>query len=301
MSAQSVSNNNAVPEDNASTEGLDKLFSREFEEELERAQEELKSQDSESSENSEQSVATPQFDRIDARDMVLPDSPAPTSDKGKVFISDEVNNAVRKVSFRPLPEQKEDPAPQEHIVDATAQPQAVKSGLPRRRTREDNSKVARGDLVNILESFVNLIRDTDELDNDPGPQKVSAVSVDDKTGELEEMRMLLIEAQETIIKLLTDRVDDRSRLATLELQLKLLPDLQSQADRALAVAINTEDFRSELTKVKFELERFRLARVRGDVARTRRSWWVGVRGWLFKGKSAARLRNDCNTERTECT
>ena len=75
----------------------------------------------------------------------------------------------------------------------------------------------------------------------------------------------MIEAQDTIIKLLTDRVEDRAKIAGLETQLNILPDLQAQADRAMMVAVRTEDYRSELTKIKFELDRFRLHRVRSEV------------------------------------
>lgn len=160
---------------------------------------------------------------------------------------------------------------------------------------EAAGKLSRGDLVNVLEGFVNLIRNTDDLsdarnfqpaplDFDPTRQttKINPIHVDDKTLEVEELRCLLVEAQETIIRLLTERVEDRARISQLETELKLLPDLQAQADRAIAVAMNTDDFRRELTKVKFELERVRLTKVRQDLQRTRRSWWAGMRGWLFK-------------------
>jgi hypothetical protein len=112
------------------------------------------------------------------------------------------------------------------------------------------------------------------------PEKISAVSIDDKTAMVEELRDLLLEAQETIIRLLNDRVDDRANMARMEAELRLLPDLQNQADRAIAVAINTDDFRSDLTKVKFELERLRLAKVREEVG-NKRGFWTGVRGWFF--------------------
>lgn len=150
--------------------------------------------------------------------------------------------------------------------------------------------VTKQELVNVLESFVGLIKadmmpvsTTNNIDfsvTAQGPEKISAVSVDDKTAVIEELRDLLLEAQETIIRLLNDRVDDRANLARLEAELRLLPDLQNQADRAIAVAINTDDFRSDLTKVKFELERLRLAKVREEVG-NKRGFWTGVRGWFF--------------------
>ncbi len=150
--------------------------------------------------------------------------------------------------------------------------------------------VTKQELVNVLESFVGLIKadmmpvsTTNNIDFSVmahGPEKISAVSIDDKTAAIEELRDLLLEAQETIIRLLNDRVDDRANLARLEAELRLLPDLQNQADRAIAVAINTDDFRSDLTKVKFELERLRLAKVREEVG-NKRGFWTGVRGWFF--------------------
>jgi hypothetical protein len=150
--------------------------------------------------------------------------------------------------------------------------------------------VTRQELVSVLESFVGLIKadmmpvsTANNIDFSVaahGSEKISAVSIDDKTAVIEELRDLLLEAQETIIRLLNDRVDDRANLARLEAELRLLPDLQNQADRAIAVAINTDDFRSDLTKVKFELERLRLAKVREEVG-NKRGFWTGVRGWFF--------------------
>lgn len=147
----------------------------------------------------------------------------------------------------------------------------------------DNTRIARSDLLTILESFVNTVRASDTPAHQIAADlSISALSVDDKTSEIEDMRKLLLEAQETIINLLTDRVNDRAKIATLEAELKLLPDLQAQADRTIAVAMNTADFRQELTKIKYELERFRLARVRHEIDTIKRSWWTGVRGWLWK-------------------
>jgi hypothetical protein len=162
------------------------------------------------------------------------------------------------------------------------------------QSTSSDTRVSRTNLVNVLESFVNLIKHTPDLGGDPNnpllfdptlpPSQKVTLHVDDKTAEVEELRCLLVEAQETIIRLLTDRVEDRARISRMETELKLLPDLQTQADRALAVAMNTDDFRKELTRVKFELERVRLARVRNEIEKNRRSWWRGMRGWFFKTK-----------------
>lgn len=166
----------------------------------------------------------------------------------------------------------------------------------------DDARVSRADLASLLEGFVKVLRA-----DDPGEMKLSLakvqqlasmqeelnvheIRVEDKTQELEEMRRLVIEAQETIIKLLTDRVEDRARIATLETELRLLPDLQDQADRAMSVAFKTEEFRSELHKVKFELERYRLASARGHVPRGPRFWMSRVRRWFLKAQGL-RLRD----------
>jgi len=164
------------------------------------------------------------------------------------------------------------------------------------------TKITRNDLVTVLEGFVSLIKNSEDLSSakelttreqmsfEPTPtsQRLT-VHVDDKTAEVDELRCLLVEAQETIIRLLTDRVEDRAKMAQLETELKLLPDLQAQADRAIAAAINTDDFRRDLTKVKFELERVRLSKVRNEIEKNRRSWWRGMRGWFFKTREQLAL------------
>ncbi|MBX9692419.1 MAG: hypothetical protein K2Z81_08550, partial [Cyanobacteria bacterium] len=132
--------------------------------------------------------------------------------------------------------------------------------------------VSRSDLIGILDSFIGMLQrggnPSEQLKMAPverqQPVPVTTeieltASVEDKTEELEEMRRLVIEAQETIIKLLTDRVEDRAKIATLETELKFLPDLQAQADRAMAVAFRTEEFRSDIHKIKYELEHYRIA------------------------------------------
>lgn len=160
-----------------------------------------------------------------------------------------------------------------------------------------DDRVSRTDLVHLLEGFVKILR-TDAKSNLPaevnydltanGGRYTDAI-VDDRTQEIENMRKVIVDAQETIIKLLTDRVEDRAKIASLETQIKLLPDLQAQADRAMAVAIHTEDFRSDLTKVKFELERYRLARVRAE-AENRKSWFRKV--WVWINRKCTRTLSD---------
>lgn len=179
-------------------------------------------------------------------------------------------------------------------------------------------RVSKNDLIHILEGFVRILK-TDEVSTAQSvplivgttrggspsltpsvarahivttdEQQYAEASVVDKTAELEEMRKLVVEAQETIIKLLTDRVEDRARIATLETELRLLPDLQEQADRAMAVAFKTEDFRAELHKVKYELQAYRAVSSRRSVPRGPRAWMNTVRRWFLKaqGRSMAQI------------
>jgi len=215
-------------------------------------------------------------------------------------LTEEAISERAQSSFAP-PQSEEG---QEQVSDAIDRAQDVieqVAGTAMQKS-QGGDKVSRSDLVNVLEGFVNLIKNTG--DNSPAnahaPKQIAydgaaqqklTVQVDDKTAEVEELRCLLVEAQETIIRLLTDRVDDRARISQLEAELRLLPDLQAQADRALAVAMNTEDFRKELTRVKFEIERVRLAKVRAEVDKNHRSWLRGVRGWFFKTNENMRSRD----------
>ena len=170
---------------------------------------------------------------------------------------------------------------------------------------DGEDKVSRADLINLLEGFVGILRKDGNLNvgsgilkkGEPEELKFTDVDVEDKTAELEDMRRLVIEAQETIIKLLTDRVEDRARIASLETELKILPDLQEQADRAMAVAFKTEEFRTELHKVKYELEKSRIATVRKDMYKGPRGVLTRVQRWLLKARGRSQLKfNDAVRE-----
>ncbi|MDZ4833206.1 MAG: hypothetical protein SGJ27_05330 [Candidatus Melainabacteria bacterium] len=211
-------------------------------------------------------------------------------------------NATRRgIPSKPGPVAMHGQAPMRQIRADELAP-VIKKGMesiaanPAVVTEED--RVSRTELIGLLEGFVTILRKDGAA---PGSAlalakaqqimapvaeelKVHDIQVEDKTQELEEMRRLVIEAQETIIKLLTDRVEDRARIATLETELRLLPDLQEQADRAMSVAFKTEEFRSELHKVKFELERYRFANVRGHIDRGPRKWMTKVRRWFLKAQ-----------------
>jgi len=162
-------------------------------------------------------------------------------------------------------------------------------------------KAGREQLVQLLEGFVRVLKEdgsiescsqlieanaqlpaTIDMDMRQGKAEIAARQLDEKAREVEGLRNLVIEAQDTIIKLLTDRVEDRARIATLETQVNLLPDLQAQADRAMSVAVKTEEYRAELTKVKFELDRFRLHRVRAEAEAKKGTVWTRIQKYVLK-------------------
>jgi len=157
---------------------------------------------------------------------------------------------------------------------------------------QDGKNISRHELVDILENFVRLVKQGDPI-NGPevsfapgGNGRGEGFSIKDKTEETVELRCMLVQAQETIIRLLTDRVEDKAKIATLESQMRLLPDLQSQADRALQVAMHTDDFKTELKSVKLEIERIKLAKVRTEMDSKTRPWWSRFSEWMLAHDSS---------------
>lgn len=164
-------------------------------------------------------------------------------------------------------------------------PQLPDGGKPR---------VTRAELIQIMEGFVELVKNSDDGDLDGNqlsfaPPKVEVkdvVSVVDQTAEIAELKTLLVEAQGTIIRLLTDRVDDRARLAAMQNEIKLLPDLKAQSERAMAIAFTADEFKAEFAKVKLEIERMKLTKMRAEVDQASRPWWVRFTNWMKKKETA---------------
>ncbi len=130
--------------------------------------------------------------------------------------------------------------------------------------------VSKVDLAGILEGFARVLR---------GDVLSSEMTTSDHSGEIAQMKELLLEAQETIITLLNDRVFDRAKIARLEAEVRLMPDLQAQAHRAMGLAMRSEDFHKELSDVRSEMERLRASYVRNETAtRTSRSLWQRIFG-----------------------
>ncbi|MFN8655025.1 MAG: hypothetical protein U0105_01700 [Candidatus Obscuribacterales bacterium] len=152
------------------------------------------------------------------------------------------------------------PVPQQHFasnsellaaaLEESAPELPVLDELQRLTTTSHSSgqEIRRDDLAKILEGFARVLR------GDAGTMDLVNEQV---SGELASMKHLLVEAQETIIQLLNDRVYDRAKIARLEAENRLLPDLQAQASRAMGLAVQSEDFAKELNNVRTELERLR--------------------------------------------
>lgn len=252
-----------VKREEASLEGLDEVFSGDIQNENNvdsKSVETLFEDDA----DAEQSESEPESEPA-AREAGE-ESPVSQSENSQPEVSQSIESSHTEVARR------EDTGISAPFVDA-------------------DDRVSRRDLLNILEGFTRLLK----RDGEPSlplseDLRYTEVDIEDKTAELEDMRRLVIEAQETIIKLLTDRVEDRARIATLETELRLLPDLQEQADRAMAVAFKTEEFRTELHRVKFELEKNRIAAVRRDMYRGPRGILTRVRRWFLKGSGRGQLQ-----------
>lgn len=177
-------------------------------------------------------------------------------------------------------------------------PDLVAANLPSKLV-DAADRVSRGELIGLLEGFVRILKNDQEETVGPRQYKVDLASgqvrpvdsgvdavVNDRTHEIEALRGLVIEAQDTIIKLLTDRVEDRAKIATLETQVKLLPDLQAQADRAMFVASKTEAYKNELDEIKVEVNRFRIFRIRSEAGRN--SLVIKFMRWFLGGSGSSK-------------
>ncbi len=128
--------------------------------------------------------------------------------------------------------------------------------LQKATSEPDGSEaVSKGELAVVLEGFARVLR------GDSGNHELA---IADKTAENSQLKELLMEAQETIIGLLNDRVFDRAKIARLEAETRLMPDLQSQASRAMGLAMRSEDVQKELTYVRTEVERLRTSYIKSE-------------------------------------
>lgn len=186
-------------------------------------------------------------------------------------------HSVATISFDP---EKTDGFPAQiaeaaHAVQAADAPAAAdQGGAEAKNVLEQVSKataaiandaaanVSKGELAKILEGFAQVLR------ADPS---YSSISYADHTAQITELKSLLLEAQETIINLLNDRVYDRAKLARLEAEVRFLPDLQAQANRAMNLANHSQNVQGELDQMRAEVERLRMNYMRAEKS----SGWLG--------------------------
>jgi hypothetical protein len=162
-------------------------------------------------------------------------------------------------------------------------------------TSSDERAISKDELVKILEAAVTVIMDSSKVAHANLPQVIPSETahsialqaqalIQEKDSEINELKTLLVEAQSTIIKLLTDRVDDRSKLATLESQAKFLPDFQRTNAQAMGVAMsaaNNDMLLRDIGKVKAEVERLKGSRGQAfATGEINPSLWTKIRRWL---------------------
>jgi len=126
------------------------------------------------------------------------------------------------------------------------------------------------ELASILESFARVLRGG------------TAGSERGEGEEVIELRRELYEAKDRIIALLSEQSLDRAQIARLETRLNFLPDLQAQVDRTTTLLRQDESVHDELARMRFELNRVHLARMRSKLNRRRRhgSLWSRIRAHL---------------------
>lgn len=187
----------------------------------------------------------------------------------------------------PIPQQTANWAPETSMLFTPQQQPVGGNSTPEQLSRVDNEfqllkelqrvnnlrneevPPSKDEIANMLEGFAHFLRN--------GNDDVFAnVKYKDFTAEIMQLKELLLEAQETIISLLNDRVFDRAKIAKLESEARLLPDLQAQATRAMGLAMRSEEVQKEISQVRAEVERLRTSYVRSEQQQSQ-----GFLAWLF--------------------
>lgn len=158
---------------------------------------------------------------------------------------------------------------------------------PEQAKEDDDEMVSRAQLCELFEQFLGRLKgDTpvavvqnEVAEVQETPTKISPISVNDRTEEIDQLKSLLIEAQETIIKLLTDRVEDRAKIAGLELEVKLLPGPRLTADEQAQLVVERDDLTKELARVKLEFEQLERVHANFKLKQKRPPIWLRI--WQF--------------------
>lgn len=122
------------------------------------------------------------------------------------------------------------------------------------------SRAFKAELASLFESFAKVLRN-----------EVSSNLHEDS--EQDDLRKQLVDAKDRIISLLTERATDQARITQLETELKFLPDLQAQADRAMTLADSASKVQDSLADLRLQLNDAHLSRMRHKLHRKPRSWW----------------------------
>ncbi len=138
--------------------------------------------------------------------------------------------------------------------ETTAEFAKIRLRPPMAPAERKEELVTHKQLYTLFDNFVERLKQEQIVPEKPQTDTQSIqLKVSDRTDEIEELKSLLIEAQETIIKLLTDRVEDRSKIAMLEAQIKYLPMQKYTETHADQLRSDQESIKMELSKVQSAL------------------------------------------------
>lgn len=126
----------------------------------------------------------------------------------------------------------------------------------------------KSELASVLEGFARVLRD-----------EAYSEKITDAGDEMEQLKAELSEAKDRIIALLDEKANDRVKIASLETQLKFMPDLQAQADRAMSLVDEADTIHDELSKIRFDINKAHMSRMRSSLNRRRNKpgWWSRLR------------------------
>lgn len=160
---------------------------------------------------------------------------------------------------------------------------------PDERIKEDDEMVSRAQLCQLFEQFIGQLKgdsapavihnDLAVTEAQNATVKISPISVNDRTEEIDQLKSLLIEAQETIIKLLTDRVEDRAKIAALETEVRLLPGPRLTAEEQARLVVERDELKKELAKARIEFDQLDRAHANFKLKQKRPPIWLSV--WQF--------------------
>lgn len=180
-----------------------------------------------------------------------PDKAQPPSLKEMVGLAQAIHNATAPGAPPQTAPQREQAIAGAPADNANVLQEIQRAAASAVSTAAANS--SKSELASVLEGFARVLRDD---------VKYASISYSDHQAEVGQLKALLMEAQETIINLLNDRVFDRAKLSRLETEARFFPDVQAQAHRAANLLSQSEEMQTQLAMVREEVERLRTAYMR---------------------------------------